>query len=185
MAKERIFSKIVSSFKHLVEGDIEMEDKAEIMPDFVVPSGEVLTLLQNHKPLTMWQINEVLNYIKSNYYFCDNKSILDDFAFEWTVCAGDIDEIRDRMENACAEIVADLSIGKRINPANALWVSSKIYADDLISDKRRIISKKLYSNCAIFDVESQAKNPQIEKEMHALRTQLNVNNYTKTFANIL
>lgn len=183
--KKGLLSKIVDLLKQAdreeqLQADCEANIKAK--PEFVIPSEDILNLIANQQPLTMWQIKEVLSYIRANYYFCDNKSILDNFAFEWTLCGGNIDEINDRIENACTAIVYDLRNGRKIDSHDALWFSTKIYADGMTSDKRRIISKKIDGNCAIFDVESQEKNPTIYNDIKELRKQLNANNHTNSLA---
>lgn len=188
MAKRGLIRKIIDLIMQadLLEDDEEqIESKPEVESKFVIPSAETLQLIEDHQPLTAWQINEILNYIKSNYYFSDEKNVLDDFAFQWTLCEGDSKQIFDRMSDACARIVSDLRTGKRINPADALWISYNIYAEDTNFNRMRIISKKMYGDCVVFDVTSQDKDANIANQINKLKKQLNMHNYSKPFANVL
>lgn len=186
MAKKGLLARIIESFEIIRNDTIDedLEPKQEAAEQrFVVPSNSVLSLMENNQPLSMWQINEVLNYIKSNYYFCEDKRILNDFAFEWTQCGGDVQEVLDKMQTATAHIVDSLSRGNTVNASDALWVSYKIYAYDENVEKNRIISKQMQNGYIMFDVVSQAKNPNVFNEIVELSRQLNVNKHTKTFAN--
>ena len=186
MAKKGLLTRIIENFEKIKNDTLDEEfepRRGDEPPKFIVPSDEVLNLMENNQPLSMWQINEVMAYIKSNYYFCEDKRILNDFAFEWTRCEGGVEQVLNRMKLATANIVDDLSCGKSINARDALWISYKIYASDTNIEKSRIISKQIQDGCVTFDVVSQAKDPKVFSHIMALAKQLNANKYAKTFAN--
>ena len=147
---------------------------------FHIPSGRTLQAINERREMNMWEMNDYLKYIVSNYYLSVNEfDYLIAFTGDWFKHNSSIEKYNERKKQARSSVIYSLNKGQPINPVDALWLSQRIYVDDLDSARVRRITKNEKEGELDVYAETNAENPSIGKQMEQLKIYLRETNCTK------
>ncbi len=175
-----------SLIKKLIDILFPQKYEHEAIVGYYIPSRETMQKVAEGMHLSPYEINDYVNYIKSNYYVsADDSAHVLDFAGDWVKNKHNEQEIFLRQGRAINNIVTCLSQGEPIDVLDALWVSNKVYVDSIEPSLKRCITKEHTERGYHLRVETQQKNFYVGIAIDELKRKLNDRMLSKPVANTL
>ena len=145
----------------------------EIKSEYYLPKKETIKALSNREHLTKEQVEDYITYIRQNYFVAKiNVGLLDQFCAEYTLFACDEARAQKRIAQAKQRVRESLEDGVIPDIADALWISSKIYVDDIDTLKRRIITKAIVDDKMDINVSIARYDMMTAKQVANLKGEL-------------